>query len=98
MNNGPSSGATAGARGGAHKSTDPDDPFEMLQELITDGSLIKEAVRRLQMGLNNYAQATKANNNAATKTFYDSEDDDCGNRTPPTSQFPDHLCCEVVGI
>lgn len=28
----------------------PDDPFAMLQELISDGGLIKEAVRRLQLG------------------------------------------------
>ncbi|CAH1736692.1 unnamed protein product [Aphis gossypii] len=28
-----------------------DDPYEMLQELLREGSLIKEAVRRLQFGL-----------------------------------------------
>lgn len=28
-----------------------DDPYEMLQELLREGSLIKEAVRRLQIGL-----------------------------------------------
>lgn len=56
-----------------------DDPFEMLQELITGGDLIKEAVRRLQKGL--YTSPT-------VKTFYDSEDDE-GGRTPP------NLCCEV---
>lgn len=33
------------------KSTDKDDPYELLQDLIRDGSLIKEAVRRLQKGL-----------------------------------------------
>lgn len=27
-----------------------DDPYEMLQELLREGSLIKEAVRRLQIG------------------------------------------------
>ena len=59
---------------------DPDDPFEMLQELITDGSLIKEAVRRLQLGL-----TPKLNN----RSFYDS-DEEC--RTPPA--YPD-ICCEV---
>ncbi|XP_050440813.1 uncharacterized protein LOC126845867 [Adelges cooleyi] len=30
---------------------DPDDPYEMLQVLLREGSLIKEAVRRLQIGL-----------------------------------------------
>lgn len=64
---------------------DPEDPFQMLQELITDGSLIKEAVRRLQKGL--YPTSTPAAVQAE-KTFYDSEDDECG-RTPP------NLCCEV---
>lgn len=29
----------------------PDDPYEMLQELLREGGLIKEAVRRLQIGL-----------------------------------------------
>lgn len=68
---------------------DPEDPFQMLQELITDGSLIKEAVRRLQKGL--YPTATPSAALQAEqqqKTFYDSEDDECG-RTPP------NLCCEV---
>jgi len=61
-------------------TVDPeDDPFEMLQELINDGSLVKEAVRRLQKGL--FTSPT-------VKTFYDSEDDE-GGRTPP------NLCCEV---
>jgi hypothetical protein len=63
---------------------DTDDPFEMLQELISDGSLIKEAVRRLQLGL-----TPKFSTN---REFYDS-DEDC--RTPPA--FPD-ICCEVAGI
>ena len=40
----------------------------MLQELITDGSLIKEAVKRLQDGLFRNS----------TKTFYESEDDEGG--------------------
>lgn len=65
---------------------DSDDPFEMLQELISDGSLIKEAVRRLQMGF-----SPKFSTN---RDFYDS-DEDC--RTPPASAYPD-LCCEVAGI
>ncbi|XP_050531557.1 uncharacterized protein LOC126900097 [Daktulosphaira vitifoliae] len=30
---------------------DSDDPYEMLQVLLREGSLIKEAVRRLQIGL-----------------------------------------------
>jgi len=52
--------------------TDLDDPFAMLQELITDGSLIKEAVRRLQLGLTpKLAIMAQGNNN-----FYDSEDED----------------------
>merc|ERR1711881_516299 len=63
----------------ASDPVDPEDPFEMLQELINDGSLVKEAVRRLQKGL--YTSPT-------VKTFYDSEDDE-GGRTPP------NLCCEV---
>lgn len=33
------------------KSAETDDPYELLQELIRNGSLIKEAVRRLQKGL-----------------------------------------------
>ena len=52
--------------------TDLDDPFAMLQELITDGSLIKEAVRRLQLGLTpKLAMAANKNNNC----YYDSETD-----------------------
>ena len=50
-----------------------DDPLQMLQELITDGSLIKEAVKRLQEGLFRSSSA---------KTFYESEDDE-GDCTPP---------------
>ena len=45
-----------------------EDPLQMLQELITDGSLIKEAVKRLQDGLFRNS----------TKTFYESEDDEGG--------------------
>ena len=29
----------------------PTDPFEMLQELLKEGTLVKEAVRRLELGL-----------------------------------------------
>ena len=81
----------------------PSDPFAMLQELITDGSLIKEAVRRLQLGLMPKFAAvaaaaaatgggtSDAEEDGAGRGFYDS-DDEC--RTPPA--YPD-LCCEVVG-
>ncbi len=69
----------------------PSDPFAMLQELITDGSLIKEAVRRLQLGLTpKYNAAAAAEDAAASKQqrdFYDS-DEDC--RTPPA--YPDLVC------
>ncbi|CAH0391579.1 unnamed protein product [Bemisia tabaci] len=34
-----------------NSSSTSDDPYEMLQTLLRDGSLIKEAVRRLQKGL-----------------------------------------------
>ena len=82
----PSSGITGSANVGAcsNKNSQPDDPFEMLQELISDGSLIKEAVRRLQLGLTPKF--------STSKEFYDS-DEDC--RTPPA--FPD-ICCEVEGM
>ena len=63
----------------------PEDPFQMLQELITDGSLIKEAVKRLQKGL--YEIESSQN-----KTFYDSEDDCEASRTPP---IPLCSACEV---
>lgn len=33
------------------KTPQTDDPYEMLQELLRDGGLIKEAVRRLEIGL-----------------------------------------------
>jgi len=46
-----------------------DDPLELLHELISEGNLLKEAVRRLQMGLTPKIQ----------RNFYDS-DEDC--RTP----------------
>jgi len=62
----PPSGTSAG-------SDNVDDPLQMLQELITDGSLIKEAVKRLQEGLFRSSSA---------KTFYESEDDE-GDCTPP---------------
>lgn len=84
----PGTGLTGSASVGGNKKADSDDPFEMLQELISDGSLIKEAVRRLQLGL-----TPKFSTN---REFYNSEDeDDC--RTPPPQAFPD-LCCEVAGV
>ncbi|KAK6624513.1 hypothetical protein RUM43_004135 [Polyplax serrata] len=45
-----------------------DDPYEMLQELLRDGSLIKEAVRRLEMRLS-----------PKHRYFYDSDEE---SRTP----------------
>jgi len=82
MNN--AGGITAAGKSAMAKKAETDDPFEMLQELISDGSLIKEAVRRLQMGL-----APKYSNK---RDYYDS-DEDC--RTPQVYQ---DLCCEVAGI
>lgn len=82
-----------GVSGGGPGVEDPEDPFQMLQELISDGSLIKEAVRRLQKGC--FAPGgishspTPNTHNNANKTFYDSEDDEFVSRTPP------NLCCEV---
>jgi len=84
-----------GVSGGKPGVEDPEDPFQMLQELISDGSLIKEAVRRLQKGLYpttpvGISPPTPAGtHNANNKTFYDSEDDEFVSRTPP------NLCCEV---
>jgi len=60
-----------------------EDPLEMLHELISEGNLLKEAVRRLQLGLSPKIQ----------RNFYDS-DDEC--RTPPPTlpnTFPD--LCEI---
>ena len=58
--------------------TDLDDPFAMLQELITDGSLIKEAVRRLQLGLTPKLAIMSSPSSRGTGkgNFYDSEDED----------------------
>ena len=50
-----------------------DDPYEALQELLKDGDLIKEAVRRLQLGLSTTNQQQRC-------VFYDSDDE---LRTPP---------------
>lgn len=45
-------------------STNSDNPYELLQDLIRDGSLIKEAVRRLQKGLS-----------PKQRYFYDSDEE-----------------------
>merc|ERR1712228_621465 len=68
---------------GKQKQLDLEDPLEMLHELISEGNLLKEAVRRLQLGLSPKIQ----------RNFYDS-DDDC--RTPPPAlpnTYPD--LCEI---
>lgn len=46
------------------EASNTDSPYEMLQELLKDGSLIKEAVRRLQKGLS-----------PKQRYFYESEDE-----------------------
>jgi len=77
----------------------PDDPFAMLQELISDGSLIKEAVRRLQLGPEASPEACfsaggrtpgSGNNRAGSgrHTAYDSESDNEDCRTPPEIDEP----------
>ncbi|KAK3914006.1 GSK-3-binding protein [Frankliniella fusca] len=48
----------------AKVTAESDDPYEMLQELLRDGGLIKEAVRRLSMGLS-----------PKQRYFYDSDED-----------------------
>jgi len=89
---GGTNGVSVGPGGAASKLSDEvgeeDDPFKMLQELISDGGLIKEAVKRLQEGMHGYTPSDTPN-----KTFYDSEDDECG-RTPP-NPYSDDLCYEV---
>lgn len=68
---------------GKTKQVELEDPLEMLHELISEGNLLKEAVRRLQLGLSPKIQ----------RNFYDS-DDEC--RTPPPTipnNFPD--LCEI---
>jgi hypothetical protein len=42
---------TCRRRRGAQAAASSEDPYERLQELLRDGSLIKEAVRRLKIGL-----------------------------------------------
>jgi len=71
------------ANGKPKQQVELDDPLEMLHELISEGNLLKEAVRRLQLGLSPKIQ----------RNFYDS-DDDC--RTPPPplpNNYPD--LCEI---
>lgn len=73
--------------GGKPKISEMDDPLEMLQELISEGNLLKEAVRRLQLGLTPKIQ----------RSFYDS-DEDC--RSPTTTTTNSHFTDlrEEVGI
>jgi len=71
------------ANGKSKQQVELEDPLEMLHELISEGNLLKEAVRRLQLGLSPKIQ----------RNFYDS-DDEC--RTPPQTiqnTFPD--LCEI---
>jgi len=58
-----------------------DDPLELLQELISEGNLLKEAVRRLQMGLTPKIQ----------RNFYDSDEDCRTPNHPKTAGYSD-LC------
>ncbi|XP_056645924.1 uncharacterized protein LOC130895997 [Diorhabda carinulata] len=54
---------------GKHKTQEvgSEDPYELLQKFLRDGSLVSEAVKRIQLGL-------------TTKQFYYDSDDEC--RTP----------------
>jgi len=69
---------------GKTKQVELDDTLELLHELISEGNLLKEAVRRLQMGLSPKIQ----------RNFYDS-DDDC--RTPPAPAYPHPQTHQVTG-
>lgn len=74
---------SANPAGKTTKQAELDDTLELLHELISEGNLLKEAVRRLQLGLSPKIQ----------RNFYDS-DDDC--RTPPPplpNTYPD--LCEI---
>merc|ERR1711988_1694126 len=67
---------------GKTKAVELDDTLELLHELISEGNLLKEAVRRLQFGLSPKIKQ---------RNFYDS-DEDC--RTPPpVASYPD--LCEI---
>jgi len=70
---------------GKPKPVELEDPLEMLHELISEGNLLKEAVRRLQMGLSPKIQ----------RNFYDSDDDSVCRTPPPAlpSSYPD--LCEI---
>lgn len=50
------------------KKTGTTDPYQLLQELLNEGSLVKEAVRRLQLGLHSSARTKCVN-------YYDCEFD-----------------------
>jgi len=87
------------AAAAAAKNIDPDDPFAILQELISGGSLIKEAVRRLQKPLGGVSALAGSpgsgpagrmtprkgvSGDSGRRTAYDSEDSDNEDcRTPP---------------
>ena len=65
LRSGPSASCSAhSCKKPSKMSNSSDNPYEMLQELLRDGSLIKEAVRRLHMGLS-----------PKQRYFYDSDDD-----------------------
>lgn len=74
---------SANPAGKTTKQAELDDTLELLHELISEGNLLKEAVRRLQLGLSPKIQ----------RNFYDS-DDDC--RTPPPAPAHPDLC--EIGI
>jgi len=68
--------------GGPPPAAELEDPLEMLHDLISEGNLLKEAVRRLQLGLSPKIQ----------RNFYDS-DEDCRTPNPgvqlPMNNYPD---------
>ncbi|XP_059469891.1 uncharacterized protein LOC132193312 [Neocloeon triangulifer] len=53
-----------------------EDPYERLQELLRDGSLIKEAVRRLKIGLS-----------PKQRYYYDDSDESTTTEFPPSAKF-----------
>jgi len=72
--------------GKTSKQVELDDTLEMLHELISEGNLLKEAVRRLQMGLSPKIQ----------RNFYDSDaDEEC--RSPPAPN-PGHAYADLCEI
>ena len=85
MSGGTTSGGGATGGSSAKGKEKADNPFEMLQELISDGSLIKEAVRRLQVGLGpKLVGLEREREREERRDFYDS-DDEC--RTPPAYKY-----------